>query len=380
MLSNHIILYRGIYKMARIYNPTRSMLDSGIFNTMNTSMQNRIQNEANRNKLATESIRNMLSGVGKAVDSGIDDWKQKALEKRRYEEIMNQASVQQQADPIFMAAVRDYAKTGSSNPIIQYNTNKEMAEARKIEAERSNRTQNWHDRLEKNAAEEKYERLYKDSLAAQDDGDLVQAEFLANTAKRLKNYWYENRGIIIGEDFDNILKARKEAKEKEDKQKAIDERDARMMAASEALEKKEAEEKAANQAENALWVEANVIPTIEQKETYEDEKGNKKLVPTATKKEEVKHQILRLLQDKQITDEQAKHLSSLVDSIETIEEATKKSIKSSTASFAGSQNTKKLEATEEEKKLAKKAKEKLAKNYKLFKEEQDAYDKVYGSK
>ena len=232
----------------------------------------------------------------------------------------------------------------------------------------------------KNAAEEKYERLYKDSLAAQDAGDLVQAEFLANTAKRLKNYWYENRGIIIGEDFDNILEARKKAKEKEAEQKAIDERDARMMAASEALEKKEAEEKSDNQAENALWVEANVIPTIEQKETYIDENGKKKSVPTATKKEEVKQQILRLLQDKQITDEQAKHLSSLVDSIETLEEATKKSIKSSTASFAGSQNTKKLEATEEEKKLAKKAKEKLAKNYKLFKEEQDAYDKVYGSK
>ena len=335
--------------MARIYNPTRSMLDSGIFNTMNTSMQNRIQNEANRNKLATESIRNMLSGVGKAVDSGIDDWKQKALEKRRYDEIMNQASVQQQADPIFMAAVRDYAKTGSSNPIIQYNTNKEMEEARKIEAERSNRTQNWHDSLEKNAAEEKYERLYKDSLAAQDAGDLPQAEFLANSAKRLKNYWYENRGIIIGEDFDNILKARKEAKEKEAKQKAIDERDARMMAASEALEKKEAEEKAAKQDETALWVEANVIPTIEQKETYIDEKGKEKTVPTTTKKEEVKQQILRLLQDKQITDEQAKHLSSLVDSIETLEEANKKSIKSSTASFVGSQNTKKLDKAEEEK-------------------------------
>lgn len=365
--------------MARIYNPTRSMLDSGIFNTMNTSMQNRIQNEANRNKLATESIRNMLSGVGKAVDSGIDDWKQKALEKRRYEEIMNKASVQQQADPIFMAAVRDYAKTGSSNPIIQYNTNKEMAEARKIEAEKANRTQNWHDSLEKASAEEKYERLYKDSLAAQDAGDLVQAEFLANTAKRLKNYWYETRGIIIGEDFDNILEARKQAKAKEAEQKAIDERDARMMAASEALEKKEAEEKAANQAENALWVEANVIPTIEQKETYIDEKGKVKRVPTATKKEEVKQQILRLLQDKQITDEQAKHLSSLVDSIETLEEATKKSIKSSTASFVGSKNTKKLEYTEEQKKIAKEVKDALAQGYtKFFDSEKEAFKAVYG--
>ena len=367
--------------MARIYNPTRSMLDSGIFNTMNTSMQNRIQNEANRNKLATESIRNMLSGVGKAVDSGIEDWKQKALEKRRYEEIMNKASVQQQADPIFMAAVRDYAKTGSSNPIIQYNTNKEMAEARKREAENSNRTQNWHDSLEKASAEEKYERLYKDSLAAQDAGDLEQAEFLANTAKRLKNDWYVNRGIIIGEDFDNILEARKKAKEKEAEQKAIDERDARMMAASEALEKKEAEEKAANQAENALWVEANVIPTIEQKETYEDENGKKKSVPTATKKEEVKQQILRLLQDKQITDEQAKHLSSLVDSIETLEEANKKAVKSSTASFVGSQNTKKLEATEEQKKKAKDVKDALAEGYTtFFDDEKEAFRVVYGEK
>lgn len=365
--------------MARIYNPTRSMLDSGIFNTMNASMQNRIQNEANRNKLATESIRNMLSGVGKAVDSGIDEWKQKALEKRRYEEIMNQATVAQQADPVFMAAVRDYAKTGSSNPIIQYNTNKEMAEARKREAEKSNRTQNWHDSLEKAAAEEKYERLYKDSLAAQDNGDYAQAEFLKNTAKRLKNDWLVNRGIQIGEDFDNILEARKQAKAKEAEQKAIDERDARMMAASEALEKQEAEEKAANQAENALWVEANVIPTIEQKETYVDEKGKVKSVPTATKKEEVKQQILRLLQDKQISDEQAKHLSSLVDSIETLEEATKKSIKSSTASFAGSQNTKKLEATEEQKKLAKDVKDALGKGYTtFFDDEKEAFKAVYG--
>ena len=365
--------------MARIYNPTRSMLDSGIFNTMNTSMQNRIQNEANRNKLMAESTRNMLSGIGKAIDNGIDAWKQKALEKQRYEEIMNQATIKQQADPVFMAAVRDYAKTGSSNPILQYTANQEMAEARKREAEKANRTQNWHDSLEKAAAEEKYERLYKDALAKQDSGDYAQAAFLANTAKRLKNDWLVNRGIQIGEDFDSILEARKQAKAKEAEQKAIDERDARMMAASEALEKKEAEEKAANQAENALWVEANVIPTIEQKETYVDKKGKEKPVPTATKKEEVKQQILRLLQDKQITDEQAKHLSSLVDSIETLEEATKKSIKSSTANFAGSQNTKKLEATAEQKKLAKGVKDALAQGYtKFFDSEKEAFKAVYG--
>ena len=187
-------------------------------------------------------------------------------------------------------------------------------------------------------------------------------------------------GNVFGGNAEAMKQARIKTKAEEDKRKALEERDARMMAEAEKLEQKEAEEKAANQAENALWVESNVIPTIDQKETYVDEKGKVKTVPTATKKQEVKQQILRLLQDKQITSEQANKLTSLVDSIETLEEANKKAVKSAASSFTGTQTTKKLEATEEQKKTAKDVKDALEMGVTFFDDvEKEAFKAVYGA-
>lgn len=361
--------------MAKIYNPTRSMLDPSLFQTMNTSMQNRIQNQANRDKMMMESTRNMLSKLGEAIDD-------KYAQYKRAKEIgaIADQPVQYYNDPVYKAAREEYIRSGSSSPLQQYMLQKEAQKAKIEEAKQRAKDEeakkSWHEQVRIAQAIPVYDQYQKEMLTALDNGDMETAKYYEDKMNALQTEF----GNVFGGNAEAMKQARIKTKAEEDKRKALEERDARMMAEAEKLEQKEAEEKAANQAENALWVESNVIPTIDQKETYVDENGKEKPVPTATKKQEVKQQILRLLQDKQITSDQANKLTSLVDSIETLEEANKKSIKSATSGFTGTKTKEKLEASEEEKKLADKAKEKLAKGYKLFKEEQDAYNKVYGSK
>lgn len=246
--------------MARVYT-SRQLFDPNLIAMMNQQNQNAATNQLNRDKMMGDSVRNMLGGIGKAVDSAYDDYKTKQAQKQRYDEVMGQATIAQQADPLFMAAARDYAREGNANSLTSYQLGKEAAEAKKAAAAQSKATQDWHDRNQKMAAEDNYENYRKEALAAQDKGDYATAEYLLNKANRLKNEWAE-RGYDIGEDFGSILDAAKRAKEEAAEKKRLEE-----------IEAKKAEDRETNRLLNVENEKLNIRDALDNAQTKEQRRA-----------------------------------------------------------------------------------------------------------
>lgn len=129
--------------MAKIYS-SRQMLDPNAISYMNTDMQNRINNERERNRLMHDSVRYGLGALGKAFDSAYDEYKTKRDAKKRYDEVMSLATKVQMTDPLFVAATRDYSRTGSASPLTSYQLQKETAEANRIEREKQKSLEKEH--------------------------------------------------------------------------------------------------------------------------------------------------------------------------------------------------------------------------------------------
>ncbi len=317
--------------MAKVYN-SRSLIDPNMYSVMNQQIQNRVANQLNRDKMLGESVRHMLTGIGGAVDDAYTNWKNKKEEQARYDQIMGQSTIAQQSDPNYIAAVKDYAKTGNSQPITSYMLGKEAAEARKESAQHSNATQDWHNRLEKAAAEDKYDKLRKEALAAQDAGNYTEAEYLSNQAKRLKTAWAE-RGHDIGDDFDSILEAAKKAKEE---------------AAA-----KRAQEKADQEAMELGEKNLKAIQEVNENERLHKVALFKNSLPTTFAKEADKQAVYDLIeQNEDMTIPEKTALHEEIRKIESGSTQKKRSIQSATAGKAGEATGKAIDEKNEKKKLA----------------------------
>ena len=294
--------------MAKVYN-SRSLIDPNMYSVMNQQIQNRLANQVNRDKMVGDSVRQMLTGVGKTIDETYLDWKNKKEEQERYDQIMGQSSVEQQNDPNYIAAVKDYAKTGNSQPITSYMLGKEAAAARKLEAQKredaaeTEKARNAAIRLENDRTDYlKAQKSMMDSMAA---GDYTTAEIYKSQMNAIEKRYEPG---TFGSSSDDLYIARKKAIDEAAAKKAIEERDERMMRESEALEKKEAEEKAANSYSNRIFLETEVIPDLKNVQD----------------KAEAKSQIERLYNDGQLSMDDRKALHAKIDGTETVGEGKQK--------------------------------------------------------
>ena len=285
--------------MAKVYN-SRSLIDPNMYSVMNQQIQNRVANQLNRDKMVGDSVRHMLTGIGSAVDDAYTNWKNKKEEQARYDQIMGQSTIAQQSDPNYIAAVKDYAKSGNSQPITSYMLGKEAAEAKKAADAQAKATQDWHDRNQKMAAEDKNDKLRKEALAAQDAGNYTEAEYLTNQANRLKTAWAE-RGYDIGEDFSSILDAAKKDKEEAAEKQRIKE-------TSEQLKAEDAQRMKEDSYNQRIWYETEVLPNLKNI----NDKGD------------AKRQVERLYAAGQLTDEDRKALHAKIDGTETVGEGKQK--------------------------------------------------------
>lgn len=343
--------------MARVYT-SRQLIDPSLASYMEQVIQNRVANEANRNKEFLSSTRNMLSSIGETADDYIGRYqRQKELQNAE----ANKDSVSYIDDPTYRAAREEYIRTGSSQPITSYMLQKEAAKARELEAQKredaadAEKARNAAIRLENDRTDYlKAQKSMMDSMAA---GDYTTAEIYKSQMNAIEKRYEPG---TFGSSSDALYNARKKAIEEGAAKKAIEERDERMIAASEALEKKEAEEKAANSYNNRIFVETEVIPNLKNVQD----------------KAEAKSQIERLYKNGQLTMDDRKALHAKIDGTETVGEGRQKVHKQKAEEATGKAidtNTAQLE-------LAKKAKEKKEKNYNLTAAEQEAYDAVYGGK
>lgn len=197
--------------MAKVYN-SRSLIDPNMYSVMNQQIQNRIANQLNRDKMLGESVRHMLTGIGSTVDDAYTNWKNKKEEQARYDQIMSQSTIAQQNDPNYIAAVKDYAKTGNSQPITSYMLGKEAAEAKQLEAQKRNDEQErikWNqEQIALRDDQNKYQELTSKALDAQAAGDYTTAQFYTNQAKALEAK-YADKGMDFGSDISGLIDARK---------------------------------------------------------------------------------------------------------------------------------------------------------------------------
>ena len=173
--------------MAKIYS-SRQMLDPNMISYMNTALQNSVQNERERNRMMHDSVRYGLGAVGSAVDSAIDDYRARRDSKQRYDEVMSQASLAQMADPLFVAAARDYSRTGSANPLTSYQMQKETAEYNRLEraaeAARKEEEAARQRQVEIGEARSKYSKAFSDWQKYSDPDNEAYSPVLANQAAK----------------------------------------------------------------------------------------------------------------------------------------------------------------------------------------------------
>lgn len=197
--------------MARVYT-SRQLIDPDLATYMEQVIQNRVTNQLNRNKMLGESVRHMLTGIGSTVDDAYSNWKNKKEEQARYDQIMGQSTIAQQNDPNYIAAVKDYAKTGNAQPITSYMLGKEAAEAKKLEAQKRNDEQErikWNqEQIALRDDQNKYQELTSKALDAQAAGDYTTAQFYTNQAKALEAK-YADKGMEFGSDISSLIDARK---------------------------------------------------------------------------------------------------------------------------------------------------------------------------
>ena len=298
--------------MAKVYN-SRSLIDPNMYSVMNQQIQNRVNNQMNRDKMVGESVRQMLTGIGSAVDDAYTNWKNKKEEQARYDQIMSQSTIAQQSDPNYIAAVKDYAKSGNAQPITSYMLGKEAAEARKLEAQKrddaaeAEKARNAAIRLENDRTDYlKAQKSMMDSMAA---GDYTTAEIYKSQMNAIeKRYEPGTFGSSSDELYDARKKAIDEAAEKQ-----------RIKETSEQLKAEDAQRMKEDSYNQRICYETEVLPNLKNI----NDKGD------------AKRQVERLYAAGQLTDEDRKALHAKIDGTETIGEGKQKVHKQKTEEATG---------------------------------------------
>lgn len=342
--------------MARIYS-SRTLLDPTMLSTIGTATEGRIRSEAERRRNVLGAVQSMLGSAGKLVDERVDRNRADELYRKRYSDVAWQSSDEQMRDPMYRAAVEEYARTGSSAPLTQYMLGRETREANRLERERA--------AAEKEALERKEFELRKaQSLPRFQE---AMRKFNEELDKAAPNYelaaQYQAEADALNKEFqfdERNLEAIKEAK------------------------KKTAEARAKQAAEDAALEEmgARNLAASEAAETNRQFKVTQFLatLPTTYANDRAKADAIQMILDNpDMTKEEKTEEMKKIVAIDTGTTAAKKAVQGAVAGAAGKKTEKKIEENEAKKKLADKARAKIAQGKKDFitSKEQEALNEGY---
>lgn len=326
--------------MARIYT-SRQLLDPSLISMANQAVQNRIAQDAARRRNVIDAWSNVGTTAGSAFDKYMDAKRAEDEQKKRFQSVYLRSSEEDRRDPIFRAALDEYARTGSASPLSNLILQRQAAEARNQAAEDAlaerKAKENALKIAETNAAQETYAKLQKDMLDALDAGKTQDAAIKQKALEALEKKYADENGISPFGDTAAIIK---QAREEEIKNR------------------KEAEEKE----NNRLLKVANFLSGLPT--TYKDNKDKEQIYKSINES--------KILNAKEKSDAIYKILG-----IESRKTASAKSVQNAVAGKAGEKAGKAIDEVEAGKALAKKAAKKKADGYRLTKSEQDALDK-YG--
>lgn len=185
--------------MARIY-ASRTLLDPSLLSMAQSAMESNIRRGVDRRKNVLDAASGMFGSLGSELDKYIDKKEEDKKREQRYSNVAWQSSQEQMADPLYRAALEEYARTGSTAPLSNYQLAKETALERKESAQRA------ADKATQDAADERdrkrtamypeYLKAIKNALDADAAGKKGDAKIYSEQASALqKEYGYTNAGL-----------------------------------------------------------------------------------------------------------------------------------------------------------------------------------------
>lgn len=122
--------------MARIYS-SRVLIDPNLLSTVGRATEDRIRMENERRRNVLSPVVKLLSNTGSEIDKYRSAESEEEKQRKRYADVAWQSSDEQMRDPMYRAALDEYARTGSAAPLSQYMLGKETREANRLERERA---------------------------------------------------------------------------------------------------------------------------------------------------------------------------------------------------------------------------------------------------
>lgn len=324
--------------MAKIY-ASRNLLDPNMLSLAQRAMSERITQDRDSRRRMVDAITGAVGKTGELFDDWAKRQYDEDLGRQRYEYLKRVTPSEYMTDPMYKAAMHEFARTGSSTPLSTYMLGKETREANRIakaeqEAEKKAREERDF-QLAVAGAQETYAKRQQAMLKAIDEGRQQDAEIERNALKALEAKYSRDGVSPFGDTADAITEAR-------------------------IAERKAKEE--ADAAEQARLLKATAfeagLPT-----TYKDEAAMKATIDSILKNPDLK--------DGEKT-EMIKKVMGKGNTRGKLGEA----FQTSGINTAVKESEEEKQRVKNVKALAKKAKEKQDKDYKLTKSEKDALDEA----
>lgn len=310
--------------MARIYS-SRTLLDPQMLEMLNRASESRLNRDIERRRNVLGATQTLLGDTGKTLDEYLQKKRTDEDYRKRYQDVAWQSSEEQMRDPMYRAALDEYARTGSASPVLNYQLAKATREATaeekaKREAEAAESAKRVFEQ-EKAAAYPSYLDAISKSIDANAKGNKREAKIYSEQASALqKKYNFTDAALT---DMFSAAEEEREAKEQEAEELAMGERNLKAMqdlAARESREKR-----------------------------YEIESKFPAKIKDVTQRQE----LLRLVDEAKETlvDEDYNYLKDKIFSGETTEEKKAGAVQSAVAGAAGKKAEKQLADADELKKI-----------------------------
>jgi len=204
--------------MARIYS-SRTLLDPAALQSLSRESESRLNRDIERRRNVLGATQTLLGDTGKTLDEYLQKKRTDEDYRKRYQDVAWQSSAEQMRDPLFRAALDEYARTGSAGPLSNYQLARETSEANKLERARAEAEKR---ELASRAFElEKAEqlpqfkeamRMYNEEMAKPVPNYELADEYLSRADAINKKFGFDARELAkIGEANRRTAEARAEA-------------------------------------------------------------------------------------------------------------------------------------------------------------------------
>ncbi len=200
--------------MARIYS-SRVLIDPSLLFRLGQASEERIRMENERRRNMIAPFVNTLSAAGSEIDKYRERKAEEEKQGKRYSDVAWQSSQEQMADPMYRAALDEYSRTGSAQPLTSYMLSRETAEANRLERARAAAEKEELERKELKLAKaenlprfKEAMRKYNEEMAKPAPDFELADQYMAEADALNKRYGFDAR------ELDKIAESNKRTAEK----------------------------------------------------------------------------------------------------------------------------------------------------------------------